>query len=81
MHQLIEDEKKASNEAMKMALRDAVLTLKTQLSLQFKIHLQHLISAKLSNDTFLEEMLITITRSSLSEKEESLKIMKKNKPN
>jgi V/A-type H+-transporting ATPase subunit E len=75
MHQLIEDEKKASNEAMKMALRDAVLTLKTQLSLQFKAHLQNLISYKLADDTFLEEMLMAITRSSLSEKEESLEII------
>lgn len=75
MHQLIEDEKKASNEAMKMALRDAVLTLKTQLSLQFKTHLQHLISDKLSDDTLLEEMLLTITKSSLSDKEESLEVI------
>jgi len=75
MHQLIEDEKKASNEAMKIALRDTVLTLKTQLSLQFKTHLQNLISSKLSNNTFLEEMLITITKSSLSDKEESLEII------
>ena len=75
MHQLIEDEKKASNEAMKMALRDAVLTLKAQLSLQFKAHLQNLITHKLSDNTFLEEMLLTITKSSLSDKEESLEII------
>ncbi|MCH9740996.1 MAG: hypothetical protein K0U38_09190 [Epsilonproteobacteria bacterium] len=59
--QELEAEKKATHEAFKIALRNSVLTLKNQLFMQFKTHLQKLITQKLQDENFLEEMILTIS--------------------
>lgn len=60
---------KAAHAALKIAVRDAVLTLKEQLQLTFEHHVQKLVAKKLGEEAFLEKMIGLIVQSALAGEE------------
>lgn len=74
-HAMIEKEKSASEAAFKTSLRDSVLTLKTQLFLQFKNQLQKQISTQMDDEKFLETLILTIAKAAISEEAQNINIL------
>lgn len=74
-YETIEKEKIASQAAFKTSLRDTVLTLKTQLFLQLKNQLEKLISTKMNNTEFLEELILSIAKAAANSKVQKLEVV------
>ena len=74
-HQVIEEEKEAAHKAFAIASRDAVLLLKSQLFAQFEQHLKEMISREFTDEKFLYELILKISESALSEKEEDMQLL------
>jgi V/A-type H+-transporting ATPase subunit E len=73
----IESEKNAAREALQIAVRDAVLSLKEQLSVRFASHVKRLISSDLADKEFLRKLVLAVAARSVPEevKEKSLEIL------
>ncbi len=75
-HAAIEAERKAAHEMLQAAGRDAILTLREQLMMQFEHHIKRVVNAKMDEAGFLEKMLLAIARGALSKEElESLEVL------
>jgi len=61
-HMHVEAERKAAREALRVAVRDTVLELREQLQLTFEHHVEKLLSSKLEEEAFLEEVILLIAR-------------------
>ena len=73
----IESEKTAAREALQIAVRDAVLSLKEQLSVRFASHVKRLISSDLADKEFLRKLVLAVASRSVPDeiKEKSLQVL------
>lgn len=72
----IEAERTAAHEMLQAAGRDAILTLREQLMMQFAHHIKNVTGAKLDDAAFLEKMILAIAGHVLSAEEaENLEIL------
>ena len=65
-HAKVEAERTAAHEMLQAAGRDAILTLREQLMMQFEHHIKNVVDAKLSETSFLEKMILAITEQAAS---------------
>jgi V/A-type H+-transporting ATPase subunit E len=73
----IESEKNAAREALQIAVRDAVLSLKEQLSVRFASHVKRLISSELADKEFLKKLVLAVASRSVPDeiKDKSLQVL------
>jgi V/A-type H+-transporting ATPase subunit E len=73
----IESEKAAARESLQIAVRDAVLSLKEQLTVRFAAHVKRLVAAELADKDFLKKLILTIAGRSVPEtiKDQSLQVL------
>jgi V/A-type H+-transporting ATPase subunit E len=73
----IDSEKTAARESLQIAVRDAVLSLKEQLSVRFASHVKRLVSSDLADKTFLKKLVLAVAGRSVPEeiKDKSLQVL------
>jgi V/A-type H+/Na+-transporting ATPase subunit E len=64
----IEAERRAGHEALQLAVRDAVLDLKGQLSARFAAQVQRMVGGELQDPEFLRQLILTIAGRSVPER-------------
>jgi V/A-type H+-transporting ATPase subunit E len=70
-HAKVEAERTAAHEMLQAAGRDAILTLREQLMMQFEHHIKGVVEAKLSGTEFLEKLILTVAKEALSRDEKA----------
>jgi V/A-type H+-transporting ATPase subunit E len=73
----IESEKIAAKESLQIAVRDAVLSLKEQLTVRFATHVKRLVAAELADKEFLKKLILAVAGRSVPDeiKDKSLQIL------
>lgn len=70
-HAKVEAERKAAHEMLQAAGRDAILTLREQLMMQFEHHIKSVVDAELSETAFLETLILAIAKEAVSGEEKA----------
>lgn len=73
----IESEKTAAKEALHIAVRDAVLSLKEQLTVRFASHVKRLVASELAEKEFLRKLILVVAGRSIPDelKEKSFQVL------
>jgi V/A-type H+-transporting ATPase subunit E len=74
-HHEADKTRKAGEDAVRQAVRDAVLTLREEVAERFRSHLKRLIGGALSDPEFLRRMLTVVVQKSLPEEEKRLEVL------
>lgn len=70
-HTKVEAERTAAHEMLHAAGRDAILTLREQLMMQFEHHIKSVVEAKLSETDFLEKLILAAAGEAISREEKA----------
>lgn len=75
-HEKIESDQKSAREMLQIASRDAILTLREQLLMQFEHHIKKIVSVQMGDTEFIKKLILSVGEHALSEEEaENLEVL------